>query len=182
MDTQEKATLYLNKIKFWNMILLIFAGIGTAVGMLELPTTLIKSNQIDRYKEQLAVTDNPQMIELIEKTMALATNPFYRVYGMVMFILGVALLYGFYANSKRLKSGAMIKTWPYYGQIIRISLAMIVSVVTGSITFAISTSVMTTMFNFLWAIPALLALSHIRHYHDLRKELKITTREKTKKK
>lgn len=182
MDTQEKATFYLSKIRFWNMILLIFAGIGTALGILELPTTLIKSSQIDLYQEQLAATDNPQMIELIEKTMALAIHPLYRVYGIVMFILGVALLYGFYTNNKRIKSGSVLNTWPYYGQIIKIVLAMVVSIVTRSITFAISTSVMTTIFNFLWAIPAVLALSHIKHYHVLRKELKVAARETTKKK
>lgn len=181
MDTQKKAAFYLNKIKFWNMVLLIFAGIGTAVGIFELPTTLIKSNQIERYQEQLALTDNPQMIELLEKTMAVAINPLYRVYGVVIFTLGLALLYGFYANNKRLKSGAMLKTWPYYGQIIKIVLAIIVSIVTRSITFAISTSVMTTIFNFLWALPAILVLSHIRHYHSLRHELKLMARETTKK-
>ena len=160
----------LKRSKIWNTLLLIFGTIGALVSLIDVPRLLSNEKQLAFYQKQVELAISPEIRTGLEQAIGIVTTPWYRIYSLVMLVISVVLVVAFFINNKRLKDRLAVQPWPYYLQIVKIVLAMGVSVVTNALAFNISTSVLTIFLNLVWAVPAGLMLFYRKQILDLRQK------------
>lgn len=157
----EKQTSQLKRVQFWNMILLIFGAIGSAMGIAELPT-IFNPATIDRTYPTLSNVTDPNVIKTVEKSMTILKNPFYQGYSILMLMMGLTLVAVFFHNHRRLAQRKMVRVWPYYLQLVKLLTAVVVSFLTGSALISSSLTLLTLALNIAWALPAVICVLILR--------------------
>ena len=165
MEEMEKRERYFKKAKFWTMFLLVIKIIGSITGVLGLPSAINPTKQIDKLKQSMTAIDDQQFAATMQKTIDMTANPFYRGYIVITLIISVALVVLFFLANKKLANQEEQTKSPYYLYLGMIVVGLIVSLLSGSLSFANPLVVFASIFGLVWqlllTIPAILALVNL---------------------
>ncbi|MBP1041710.1 hypothetical protein I6N95_11890 [Vagococcus sp. BWB3-3] len=153
------------KATFWNMVLLVFGSVNGVMSIVEIPAILKPETKVDMSNPSLVNVTDPAIIKTVEKSMTILTNPFYQLYMMVMLVVGLVLIITFFQNHQALLRGQPILLWPYYGHLIKLVLAICMSIFTGSALISPLLTLTTLGLNVAWALPAILVLYYVKRNH-----------------
>lgn len=152
----------LKKATFWNMVLLVFGAVNSVMSLVEVPSILNPNTTVDMNNPSLAKVTDPAVIETVKQSMTILANPFYQLYTIVMIIISLVLVATFLQNHRAFVDGKKSLVWPYYLQIIKLAVAVVVSFFTGSAMMSPSLMITTLCLNAAWAVPAVLALYYLK--------------------
>lgn len=155
MNNQGKP---IKTLRFWNMILVIFGGLGGVIGIMGLPALLDSTKQLQQVNESISKVSDPALIKTMEQSLALMITPLYRGYSLLILVLSLVILTAFVQNLNKLRQGLPLVMWPYYLHLSKIVLAVIVSLLVGGVSLNGSLFLSTIILNCCWAIPAVLII------------------------
>lgn len=146
------------KLKFWNMMLLIFGSLGGIIGIMGLPAVIDPAKQVELFEQSVGSVKDPNQLASMAQTLEQINHPLFRFYTVVMLVFSLILVASFFQANLHLNKNQIISKWPYYLHLGKIAVAILVSFLSGSLLLNPRLSVATLLLNIVWSLPAIFVL------------------------